>query len=160
MTENSDILGGKMLNEFLASLVIGSGIVIGATLSILAKEEIKPGLKYFILLKNILFSAVILTTIFYYTTVNIMIALATPLLFSALFINKLQPVAIYTAFAIVCILSSANSSLYLLISSLIFLAGFPVGTIAYSAAKKNALMEVLTAYLTFIVIILIKTLIF
>lgn len=158
--ENSDIISGKMLNEFLASLVVGSGILIGALLARMAKEEVKLGLKYFILLKNILFSAVILTTIFYYTRVNIMIALATPLLFSALFINKLQPVAVYTAFAIVCILSSADSSLYLLVSSLIFLAGFPVGTIAYSAAKKNALIEVLAAYLVFIVIILIKTLIF
>lgn len=148
-----------MLSEFLASLIIGSGIIIGAILGKWVKEEIKPGMKYFILMKNILFSAVVLTTIFYYTKVNIMVALVIPLLFSALFIDKLQPVAIYSAFAIVLIMTSADSSLYLLISSLIFLTGFPIGTIIYNSAKKSALLEISAAYLVFVIIMLIKTLI-
>ena len=38
-----------MLNEILASIIVGSGIIFGAVLRDIAKDEIKPGTRYFIL---------------------------------------------------------------------------------------------------------------
>ena len=66
----------------------------------------------------------------------------------------------YAAFAVACILSQADSPLYLLISSLIFLAGFPIGAVICNSAKKSALIEIFVAYFIFVMIILVKTLIF
>jgi hypothetical protein len=154
--ENSDIASGKMLNTFLASLIAGSGIIAGAVLAILAKEEIKPGMRYFLILKNVLFSAAVVITMCYYSKINLAIALAAPLLFSPMFINKFQIIAMYVSFAIILILSQADSSLYVAASSLIFLAGLPIGTIEYSAAKKKPILNILIPYLVFVLISLIS----
>jgi hypothetical protein len=141
-----------MLNTFLASAIAGSGILIGALLSKIAKEEIKPGMKYFIILKNIFFSAAVLITMCYYAKINLAIALAAPLLFSPVLISRLQIIAMYASLAVVLMLSQTDSSLYALVSSLVFFAGLAIGTIEYSKAKKNPMMKILIPYIVFVLV--------
>jgi hypothetical protein len=147
-----------MLNELLASLVAGSGIICGAILAKIAKEEIKPGIRYFTLIKNILFAGIILITSFYYFGINPLISGIVLVPIALLHIKKFQPALIYITFAVIYILSIKNESLYLLISSLIFIAGFPIGTLAYGIKKRKfRLLDILIPYLLFILIILIRT---
>ncbi|MBW2991911.1 hypothetical protein KY345_01700 [Candidatus Woesearchaeota archaeon] len=142
-----------MLSFFLASLIIGAGVIIGAILSIVAKEELKPGRKYFILLKRLFFSAIILTISIYYFNINYIISLLMLLFLPIIFIKRFQLNLIYIAFAISYILSTINDSLYFIISTLIFFAGFPIGTVAtYEFIKKEIFVErkIITAYVLFV----------
>ena len=45
----------EILNYALVALVISTGLIAGAVIARFAKEEIKPGKKYFILLQKLLF---------------------------------------------------------------------------------------------------------
>ncbi|MBW2991919.1 hypothetical protein KY345_01740 [Candidatus Woesearchaeota archaeon] len=149
-----------MLRFLLASLIVGSGVIIGAILCILAKEELKPGRKYFLFLKNILFSAVVLAASFYYFFINPIISLLVLLFLPVLFIKRFQLNLMYIAFAVIYILSTADDQLYLLISSLIFFAGFPIGSLAtYDLIRKEIFVErkILVPYIVFVFIALLKT---
>lgn len=151
-----------MLKFFLASLIVGSGVIIGAILSVIAKDELKPGKKYFLLLKNILFSVIILITSIFYITINPLISFFILIFFSILFIKRFQLNLIYVAFAAVYILSSINEQLFILTSSLIFFAGFSIGTVAtHELIKKEIFVErnILIPYFIFIFISLIRYLI-
>lgn len=143
-----------MLKFFLASLIVASGIIIGAFLGKIAKEELKPGRRYFFPLKIVLFSAVLLVTLIYYFNVNLLISLFVLLLFSALFAKKFQVVLMYLSFSIAYILSYVDSCLYAVISSFIFFAGFPIGSlIACDLRKEKRIFvnrKVLIPYFVFI----------
>ena len=147
-----------MLNYFIASPVVGLGIILGAILAIIAKEEIKQGMNYFLLLKNIIYPMIILITSAYYFNINFAISVSVLILLPIIFIKKFQLSLIYVSFAIIYILSSVNSSFFILISSLIFFAGFPIASIGASDLRKNRLFNVLNKkilvpYILFIVII-------
>ena len=147
-----------MLKLFLASLLVGSGILLGAVLAIIAKEELKPGMKYFLLIKNIIYPAIILIASFYYFDINFIISVLLLIFIPIIFIKKFQLSLIYISFAIIYMLSGINSSLFLLISSLIFFAGFPIASIAVSDLKKNKLFnkKILAPYILFIFIVASK----
>lgn len=159
--ENTDIQGGKMLNFFLTSVIVGSGVIIGAILSIIAKDELKPGKKYFRFLKNILFSSVILIISSYYVYINPIISFFVIILLTVLLVEKFQLNLIYIAFGVAYMLSSVEDSLFILISSLIFFAGFPIGTAAaHDLTKKEIFVErkIFTSYFIFVFIAFIRTL--
>ena len=126
-----------MINYILASLIAAAGIICGAALAIMAKEEIKPGLVYFKLAKNILFAAITLIMSFYYLSINPVISgiILIPLAFLA--IKRFQDELFYMTFAVIYALSTGYETLFLLVSSLIFITGFPAGTLAYYKASKN-----------------------
>jgi len=150
-----------MLNFLLSSLIVGSGIIMGGILSIIAKEELKPGKNYFILLKKILFASIIMITSIYYIKINPIISFFTLILVSILFIKKFQLNLMYIAFAATYILSTVNNELFILISALIFFAGFPIGSLAaYELTRKEIFVErkILLPYFIFILIIVLKTL--
>lgn len=148
-----------MLKFFLASLIVGSGVIFGAILSIIAKEELRHGKKYFMLLKNIMFISVIITASIFYINTNYLVSLSVLLFLMVLFIKRFQLNLIYASFAVICLLSDISDSSYLIISSLIFFAGFPVGSLAtYELAKKEIFVEkkILTAYFIFVFILLLR----
>ena len=59
-----------MISDIFAALVVGSGVILGAILAVIAKEELKSGMKYFLLLKNIVYLLVMLTVSIYYFDIN------------------------------------------------------------------------------------------
>lgn len=148
-----------MLEFFLVSLIVGSGLIIGFILSVIAKEELKPGKRYFLPLKTVLFFAVILITSFYYFNINFLISLFVLLLSSVFFIERLQIVLMYLSFSIIYIVSYTNDGLHIIISSLIFFAGFPIGTLAAYKEKKAFIKRILIPYILFIVIAFLRYLV-
>jgi hypothetical protein len=127
-----------MVNQFFIALLAGSGLFLGAILGVIAKDEIKPGIKYLTYLRNGLFSAILLVTMIYYLKINILAGFFILLLSLTLFIKKYQAVFTYLSFSVVYILSYTNDALYTTITSLIFFAGFPIGTLSgYLSVKER-----------------------
>ena len=144
-----------MLRFFLASLITGSGIIIGGVLSIVAKDELRPGKRYFILLKNVLFFSVMLATSLYYVRINPLVSMIPLVFLGLLFMKKFRLNLAYISFAIACILAYSNSSLFMFVSSLIFFAGFPIGTVAaHELIRKEIFVErmILVPYFIFVLI--------
>lgn len=144
-----------MLNYFLASLVAGSGIILGAVLRDIAKEEIKPGIRYFILMKNIVFAAAVLAASYFYMDVNIMISSLLLIFIVLISVKRFQPLLMYAAFAVLCLLSMKKPDSFILISSLIFIAGFPIGTLI-EGKGKSGWIKILIPYIIFVCIIALE----
>ena len=119
----------EILNYFLALIVSFSGIFVGMLLGYIAKEELKPGKKYFIWMQNII---LILAAIFvlYSFHLNIILSIIIGLLIT-LGIIYFKPKAVigYILLAILIFISIGNTNLFILTSSLTFLYGFPTGSL-------------------------------
>jgi len=63
-----------MIEYILTALIVYIGLFIGVILSYLAKEELKPGRKYFNLAKNLLFFVMIALLFFYFAETFYIIA--------------------------------------------------------------------------------------
>lgn len=125
----------EILNYVLALILSFSGVFVGMFLGYIAKEELKPGKRYFIWIQNII---LILAAIFvlYSFHLNIILFILIGLIIT-LGIIYFKPKAIlgYLFLAILFFLSMRNTSLFMLTSSFIFLYGFPTGSLIF--AKKN-----------------------
>ena len=115
----------EIINIILAAIISLSGLLIGFLLKKIAKEEIKQGKTYFIWMQNIL---LILAAIFvlYSFNLNLFLFLLIGLLITlAIIYFKPKAVIGYPILAILFYLSISDINLLILISSLIFLYGFP-----------------------------------
>ncbi|MDP3990476.1 MAG: hypothetical protein Q8Q01_04715 [archaeon] len=119
--------------EILLSLV---GILIGVILARIAKEELILGKGYMLLFKNSLYSIISIITIYFLYQKSITIALIflviTIFLFTFLLI-KYSPyleIGTYIIFMIPAIIIQ-NQNYILLVTSLLFLYGFPVGSLIW-----------------------------
>lgn len=114
-----------MTNIILTFLIAASGFLIGLILKKIAKEEIKPGKIYFIWMQNIL---LMLAAIFfaYSFNLNLLLLIGIGLIITGA-VTLVKPKAIigYPILIILFILSIKNTNLLILISSIIFLYGFP-----------------------------------
>jgi len=128
------------LNYFLISLVVYLGLLIGIILSFMAKEELKDGRKYFILLHNIIL-AFVLFFILEFFNVNVFLALFLPLILIVVlfYFNEIykKSYVVYVLFGIVFYFSSKNINLLLIISSLILFYGFLISSLQINFKKKN-----------------------
>ncbi len=136
----------NLLNYSLTAVIAYMGLFIGFILAIIAKEELKAGKKYFILLQKI-----ILLLIFVFLLVFIELSYIPILLILAFILisilrskkefNELP--YIYIILAIIFYLSSKQLNLFIIESSLIFLYGLPIGTLITKKSKKETVMALL-----------------
>lgn len=149
------------INYILASIVSYLGLLIGIILISLAPEEQKPGRKYFIFLKMILFLFIIALFLFFYE-INLVFSLA--LLASVLvliFYGKLHlenSLLVYSLFGLIFYFSSKIASLFVFESVLILLYGIPNSSLIINS-KKNNYKEILLKNLWFFLPIVILYLI-
>lgn len=141
------------LNYFLISLVVYLGLLIGIILSFMAKEELKQGKRYFILLHNIILGF-ILFFILEFFKVNVFLSLFLPLILIVVlfYFNEIykKSYVVYVLFGIVFYFSSKNINLLLIISSLILFYGFLISSLQINFKKKNYFKILLKNLLFFV----------
>ena len=128
----------QILNYFLISLVVYLGLLVGIVLSFMAKEELKPGKRYFILLHNIILG-VILFFILEFLNINVYLILFLPLVL-VVFLFKYSELyrkswIIYLLLGIIFYLASKNVNHLLIMSTLILFYGFLVSSLQFN--KKD-----------------------
>ena len=150
------------LSYFLASLIAYLGLLAGIILVRMAPEEQRPGKRYFILLKKILFFTVFIPVLYYYK-INIIFSLALLSFVAALMLgNKLKLDKSYLICFLLGIffyLGSRFIDLFVMESVLIFLYGIPNASLMFSLKKKNY-SEVLIKNLPFFIPVAILYIIF
>ncbi len=128
------------LSYFLASLTAYLGLLVGIILIRMAPEEQKPGKRYFILLKKILFLAVLAFSLYYFK-INLILSLGLLSIVAGLMIsNKFElskSYFVYFLFGIIFSLSVKFTGLFILESVLIFLYGMPNASLTLNLKKKN-----------------------
>ena len=124
----------EILNYVLALIGAFSGLFIGMLLGYITKEELKPGKKYFIWMQNII---LILAAIFvlYSFQLHIILSILIGLILTlALIYFKPKAIIGYIILAILILLIIEDINFFILTASLIFLYGFPTGSLIL--AKK------------------------
>jgi hypothetical protein len=118
----------EILNYALVAVVIAIGLILGRMLAWMAKEEVRPGKKYFLLLQKILFCAVIVTLMYANKTNVHYIWIGAVIIFAYLvYFKKVNTVITYAVLALGVYLST-KTDYFLLASSFAFLYGLPTGT--------------------------------
>ena len=131
----------QFINYFFISIISFLGSLIGIMLVKIAPEEQKPLQKYFILLRKILLLLIFVFVIFYYINDKFnLIILLLFFIFSLLIEYKInyllkKSIIIYLLLGIIFFLSSKNTNLFTIESSLIFLYGLPTASLIYN--NKN-----------------------
>jgi hypothetical protein len=136
----------------LASLICFGGLILGIILANITKEELKEGRKYFMGLQNIFFALIIFFLLYFNTNIYLAVVVSFTVLVLLIFLK--QPKMSYMAYplmAIVFYLSSKSTETFIIESSLIFLYGFPTGSLLIDFKKKNHL-KIIVNHLIFIVI--------
>ena len=133
----------QSINYFFASIISFLGLLIGVMLVKIAPEEQKPLEKYFVLARKILLLGIFIFAIFYYFNYPFNLLILTAyfvfLLFMKYKINDLSKSSIitYTLLGILFFLSSKNTNLFVIESSLILLYGIPTASLIYNKKEKN-----------------------
>ena len=133
----------QFINYFFASLVSFAGLLIGLILVKIAPEEQKPLQKYFIVLRTILLLMIFIFLFFYFFNITsyllILIAYFAFLLFTEYNMNDLfkKTIITYVSLGILFFLSSKNTNLFAIESSLILLYGLPTASLIYNKKDKN-----------------------
>jgi len=126
------------LSYFWASIIAYLGLLLGVILIKLAPEEQRPGKKYFILFKEILFFLIIAFLLIFYK-VNFILTTVLLIFIVILMLNKKMKLEksglVYFLLGIVFFLSSKNFNLFIIESVLIFLYGIP--NASFILKKKN-----------------------
>lgn len=151
-----------LITYFLALMVSFLGVLIGAVLNFIAKEEIKAGKRYFILLKKILLILMVIVFI-NYLKLNIFLRILLYLLLIILLsLRDSKSYFIYPALGFLFYFSSLDKNLLLTQSSLIFIYGLPCGTLFVEKEKKMlmALTKTILYHIFFMIIPLILFYIF
>ena len=157
----------EVLTYFLTGIITYLGLGCGIGLAYIAKEELNDGRKYFILSQNIILPLIIFSFL-YFLKVNLIIDITVSIIsFICLYyFNNLKNdnfkknfYYIYLILGIIFFISSKNNNFFIVESSLIFLYGFPTGSLIIDVKKKN-FFEILLKTISFIFISIILFLIF
>jgi len=152
----------NILNYSLAAIIAYLGLFIGILLAIMAKEEIKPGKKYFIFLQKIILLLIFIFLLIYTDLNYILILLILALIIVHLLKTKKEfnelPY-IYIILSIIFFLSSKILNFFIIESSLIFLYGLPTGSLLTNKDKKKTVIN-MSKNIGFIVVAIILFLIF
>lgn len=125
-----------MLNEILAFIISLLGLFAGLSLRKIAKEEIKPGAKYFKIIREVLFVAILLW-FFFFSKIDRTTIVISVILFVILDFGFKNYYAVFgLAFGI---------APGFVLSALIFVYGLPAG----SLIKKKAILKHSLSYLIF-----------
>ncbi|MBW2977455.1 hypothetical protein KY331_01295 [Candidatus Woesearchaeota archaeon] len=148
-----------LINYALVTLITFLGLFVGFILALIAKEELKPGKHYFILLQNLIFSLIIFFLLFYNDLMIWLSALIAFLTFIFLRKSKVKPIATYLSLAVIFNAAFRNRlSVFILIASLIFIYGIPIGSLlTYNLKNKKSkvIKDILIKYGIFIPIALV-----
>ena len=137
----------EILNYVLIAVVVSIGLILGRVLAWIAKEEIRPGKNYFLILQKILFcAAVILLMYLNKANVHYIWAGALVIFVYLYYYKKISPEIVYGVLGLVLYLATKTEH-FLLAGSLIFLYGFPTGTLLKDKKKiaLNLLLFLLVA---------------
>lgn len=115
-----------MLTKLLIALIAFSGLLVGYLLTFLAKEEIKPGRKYFLILERALLIALALVLFSQVWTTKSFII---PLILGLVIGYFLKVRYFYLGLALAASVTLAMD-VFVLVASLVFLHGLPYGSIA------------------------------
>ncbi|MBW3001598.1 hypothetical protein KY338_00370 [Candidatus Woesearchaeota archaeon] len=130
----------EILNYALIVLVASLGLMSGRIIAWIAKEEIKPGKKYFIVLQKILFCFIVFLLMYsnktnvHYTWVGALV------LFVYLSWLKKIPTYIISAVLGTGMYLASLTDNFLLISGVIFLHGLPAGSLMKN--KKEVILNI------------------
>jgi len=160
----------QLINYALTALAANIGIVLGIALAYIAKEEIDVGRNYFIIIKDliaIMILAVIMKMLGFYAIVVVAVPILA--LIGLLYIQyrkksnkKAKPckqaiirAITYALMGIAFYISSKEMPYLIIISSLVFLYGFPEGTLATDFKKPNKWKIILASSSFFITAIVL-----
>ncbi|MBS3098062.1 hypothetical protein J4209_04685 [Candidatus Woesearchaeota archaeon] len=146
----------ELLSYFLASILSFSALFLGFSLALAAKEELKPGKKYFVLSQNIIL-ALILVFLLYFKKVSLILSIiiVIAVLLSLFYFDKIKnKYTIYPLLGIIFYLSSKNINLFVIESALIFLYGLPTGTLLTNIKNKKQAIKNILHHISFIIIAL------
>lgn len=128
---------------FSAMAVAFCGLIAGAIIASMAKEELKAGRKYFSLMQDFLVVLVLFFIMEFYKASIFIIMPVLLVVFLLIFYFKnsvkYSDMAVYSMFAIIFYLSSQSINLFSLEASLIFLYGLPSGSLISKEKVKNIL---------------------
>lgn len=133
----------QFVNYFFASIISFSGLLTGLILTRIAPEEQKPLKKYFDITRKIMLVLIFAFLFFYSYNNHLYFAVLTAyfafLLFIEYKINDLpkRNIIIYILLGILFFLSSKNTNLFVIESSLVLLYGLPTASLIYDKKRKN-----------------------
>ena len=127
----------QLLNYSLISLISFLGLLVGILLAFSAKEELKPGKKYFMWMQKIILLLILIFLLnFFNMALYLKVIIYT--LFIFLMAINIKSQIIYLVLGIIFFISSKNPELFIINSVLIFLYGFPSGSLfAKKIIKKK-----------------------
>ncbi|MBW3004604.1 hypothetical protein KY310_02125 [Candidatus Woesearchaeota archaeon] len=131
----------EILNYAVIALVASLGLLSGRILARIAKEEIKPGKKYFLILQKVLFCLAVVLLMYsnktnvHYTWIGALV------LFIYLSWFKKLPSYIMSAVLGAGVYLAALTDNFLLISGVIFLYGLPTGSLIKN--KKEIALNIM-----------------
>ena len=129
-----------IINYLLIAVVAALGLVLGRVLAWMAKEEIKPGKKYFLILQKALFClAIVLLMYFNRTNIHYTWIGALIIFVYLSWFKKIPSYSISVVLGFGVYLASLTDN-FLLISAVIFLHGFPAGSLIKS--KKEMALNI------------------
>jgi hypothetical protein len=134
-----------MINYILVLLVSFLGLFVGNILGLFAKEELKPGKKWFELLEKIIFILILIVFTFYFVNVDKYFLVFILILTVYFRISKVSNSFVYLMLALMFYFTS-NSNVFLIIASLIFLYGLPIGSLMTKGKELKVIKEILLKY--------------
>ncbi|MBN1792728.1 hypothetical protein JW826_03520 [Candidatus Woesearchaeota archaeon] len=123
-----------MMQYLLVSIAAFLGVFCGFTIACMAEEELKLGRKYFNWLRHGLF--VVILAIFFYHNQSVIFFMFVPAIIIVMSFSKEREALYYYALAPIMFLSYLYNG-FLSIATLVFLYGFPVGTLHREAHLKE-----------------------
>ncbi len=131
-----------LLNYMLALVVTFLGLFVGLVLVFTATEELKAGRKFFILLTRIIFSLAFVLLLLSYSIPWWLIVIMVIAYFAVDYHYRIDERYIYALLAVIFFLSYRNQNLFILESMLIFLYGFPAGSLFCEKLVKKKLLAI------------------
>lgn len=140
----------EILNYSLIALITSLGLILGGFIGYFAKEELKPGKKYFVWLQKIIFTLAIVFLMYANrTNVHYMWAGGLIIFIYLYYYEKMRNAINYAFLAFVFFLASLTG-MFLPVSASVFLYSFPTGSLIYKNKK-----EIAVCIISFLVIALI-----
>ena len=142
----------EFLTYIFTSLIVYFGLILGGITAYMARDELKQGKKYFILMQNFILALIAAFLLYFFSISIYFMIVASLIVFFALFLieKSWKSYFIYPLLAVIFYLSSKSLNLFMLESTLIFLYGFP--TAALFVKKKKDILICSLRHISFIII--------
>lgn len=142
-----------LLSYIILLIIIFLGLFIGLLIGYMAKEELKPGKKYFDILRHALFISILV--VFFVKNPSVVFIIFIAALVIIFSFSKHRETLYYYVLAVIFFLSWHYNG-FALLAPLIFLYGFPIGSIYLynhiKKKKKQVILGLLKQYVGFLVV--------